>query len=337
MQRVRQTFMLLAGLFLLANGYALHASAEEPAATASPTPAPSPITDISYRPNYHLVGWLNTFLPGSGQALLGDPLLGAEQLTAEVGTFAWGYSISKRSPMTLDGVPEAVPDYNRVLSKEETNINGPLWADMLQEFGIKYHFVNTFDSYREAAKLSGVTQNIDQTSDKDLFLAPFDNDTLSSPWVYLPIASVALYTIIDYITTVNGTLNRQANLSPVSNALYGVNYLGVQSIGSGAPEEMFFRGFLQNEFQDAVPSPFFYIPAQTALFAFAHAPGNGRISAAVAGAYLGLLADHEHGQLSKGIAVHFWGVVMLGIETVLITNKAEHSIPPTAFQIQINY
>jgi len=240
--------------------------------------------------------------------------------------------------MTLDGVPEQVPQFNRQTPRSQSDISGPLYADMLQEFGIKYHFVNTFDSYREAAKLNGVTEGIDQTSTGDLFMAPFKADNWESPWVWIPIASVAAYVTYDYINTVNnGSLNRQAVLSPYSNYLYSVNYLGVQPFGSGAPEEMFFRGFLQHEFYDAVPSEWFSIPLTTALFTFAHAPGNGRFTAAVAGSYLGYLADRNHGKLSQGITVHFWGDLLLGLETVLLNQKAQRAISPGAFQVQINY
>jgi hypothetical protein len=289
-------------------------------------------------PNYHLVGWLNTFVPGSGQVLLGNPWLGAFQFGAEVSTFTAGYEISARTPLTLDGVPEQVPQFNRLTPRSQSDISGPLYADMLQEFGIKYHFVNTFDSYREAAKMNGITEGIDQTSTGDLFIAPFKADNWSSPWVWIPIASVAAYVTYDYInTTNNGSLNRQAVLSPYSNYLYTVNYVGVQPFGSGAPEEMFFRGFLQHEFYSAVPSEFFSIPLTTALFTFAHAPGNGRFTAAVAGAYLGYLADRNDGKLSQGITVHFWGDLLLGLETVLLNQKAQRSIAPGAFQVQINY
>jgi hypothetical protein len=302
-----------------------------------PPPLPTEAPQLP-APNYHLVGWLNTFVPGSGQALLGRPYLGLFQLGAEVGTFAWGYSISKRTPLTLDGVPEAIPQFNRLTPRSQSDITGPLYADMLQEFGIKYHFVNTFDSYREAAKRQGVTEGIDQTPTADLFMAPFKAKNLSDAWVWIPIALTAAYVTYDYIHTVNdGGLNRQALLSPYSNYLYSVNYLGVQPFGSGAPEEMFFRGFLQNEFYSAVPSEWFSIPLTTALFTFAHAPGDGRFTAAVAGAYLGFLADRNHGQLSKGITVHFWGDLLLGLETVLLNQKAQRSIAPGAFQVQINY
>jgi hypothetical protein len=319
-RRTTQNFRFLAALCLLV--FFTRALADAP---------------FQYTPNYHLVGWLNTVAPGSGEGLLGNEVEGLTQLSAEAGTFLWGYSISRRTPMTLDGVPEQVPEYNRVLSKQQQNINADIFADALQEFGIKYHFVNTFDAYREAAKRQGVTLGIDQTPTNDLFLAPFKSNILSDPWVWFPLMVVAGYAIEDYITTVNGTLNRQANLTATSNYMYAVNYLGVQSIGSGAPEEMFFRGFMQHEFEEAVPSPWFSIPATTALFAFAHAPGNGRYTAAAAGTYLGYLAHRENGQLSKGIAVHFWGVVILGIETVMLTQKAERALPPTAFQVQVNY
>lgn len=321
-------------LFAFVSAGAL-AAEPSPAPSVSPSPTSS---DESSRPNYHVTGWLNTFVPGSGEALLGHPALGAFQFAAEVSTFTAGYEISARKPLTLDGVPEEVPQFNRSTPRQQSDIAGPLYADMLQEFGIKYHFVNTFDAYREAARRNGITEGIDQTSTGDLFIAPFKAENWESPWVWAPIAAVAAYITYDYINTVNnGSLNRQALLTPYSNYLYSVNYMGVQPFGSGAPEEMFFRGFLQHEFYDAVPSEWFSIPLTTALFTFAHAPGNGRYTAAVAGGYLGLLADHNNGRLSQGITVHFWGDFLLGLETVLLNQKAQRAIAPAVFQVQVNY
>jgi membrane protease YdiL (CAAX protease family) len=100
---------------------------------------------------------------------------------------------------------------------------------------------------------------------------------------------------------------------------------------------MFYRGFLQAEFRGLTGTPFAAIPLSTAAFAFSHAPGSGRISAAVAGAYLGFLAEKNHGRLGPGIAVHFWSDLLLGAETVLLYAKAQRATPPTGFTVQINY
>jgi membrane protease YdiL (CAAX protease family) len=109
----------------------------------------------------------------------------------------------------------------------------------------------------------------------------------------------------------------------------------VQPFGSGAPEEMFFRGFLQNEFYHFIESPFFSVPMQAAAFSFAH-ESSGRIGAAISGLYLGTLAQHDHGRLNHTIALHFWSVVVLGVETALLTFNAQNDVP-VATQIQFMF
>src|SRR4051812_48391026 len=59
--------------------------------------------------NYHLIGIANTFVPGSGQILLGNPVRGAFEASLEISTFALGYSLSRLSPFSLDGVPAELP------------------------------------------------------------------------------------------------------------------------------------------------------------------------------------------------------------------------------------
>src|ERR1700761_4577352 len=60
-------------------------------------------------PNYHLVGWFNAVVPGGGELLLGNYALAGAQFVGEVATFGVGSHLSKRSPLTIDGVPEALP------------------------------------------------------------------------------------------------------------------------------------------------------------------------------------------------------------------------------------
>jgi hypothetical protein len=301
--------------------------------TQMPLTAPAPST-----PNYHLVGWLNTILPGGGQLLLGDYPVAIAQATLEASTFGFGYSLSRLHPLTIDGVPEGLPSFRIRRPNSQSDLSKELYADYLQEFGLKYHFVNVFDAYREAALRRGVTERIDQTPMNELFVKPFSLDVLKDPFVYIPIAAVAAYTMIDYYSARSpSNLQRNGRLTPYSNFLYAMNYGFVQPFGSGVPEEVFFRGFVQNEIYDAVPSPWLAIPATATLFAFAHAPGDGRLTAAISGLYLGYLADHYGGNLAPGITVHFWGVVLLGIETILLNNEAQQSTPPASFYVQINY
>lgn len=283
--------------------------------------------------NYHLVGWSNTFIPGSGRMELGEYAIGGMQAVYEIGSFVGGYNLSNGATFTLDGFQTVPPD-QKLKRSDEIGIESELYGDLLQEFAIKAHMVNTFEAYRLAAWRSGEhPDNIDDKPIGTLFMEPFDSANLTNPWVFIPIIGVLAYTLEDFFTTNPGTVSR---LSPYSNFLYGFNYGVWQPIGSGAPEEMFFRGFLQNEFMDMTHSPYLAIPMSTALFAYSHAP-TGRLTAAIAGGYLGFLADHYHGRLGPGITVHFWSDLILGIETLLQNSKAQSTTPPATFSVQINY
>jgi hypothetical protein len=246
----------------------------------------------------------------------------------------------------LDGVPELLPDYRRREPSGQDDLTKPLVADVLQEFGIKYHMVNTFDAYREAAiaeaahggpQLSQIGQGIDSRPTLDLFLDPFQPENLADPWVWIPLALVGGAVAVEYYTVQQGNTPNQQRLTPTSNFLYAFNYGIWQPIGSGAPEEMFYRGFLQNELHSLVPSPFFSIPLSTLAFSFSHAPGSGRITSAVVGAYLGYLAYRFQGHLGRGITLHFWGDFLLGLESILLNNDAQRTTPPASFVVQINY
>lgn len=288
-------------------------------------------------PSHHLVGWANALLPGSGQALLGNPGKGAMEATYEVSSFAIGYRLSNSEIFSLDGFAAPKP-LARLRSPGGISYEHELSGDLLQEFGLKAHMVNTFDSYRQAALQSGIAmEHIDQTSTLDLFKEPFQMPNLSNPWVYIPILTVFTTSVIDYLIQTSRALPPSPRFNPNSNALYAFNYGLWQPFGSGAPEEMFYRGFLQNEFYEMVPSPFFAIPLSSLLFSLSHAPGEGRYSAAIAGGYLGYLSYRYQGKLGPGITVHFWSGVILGLETILLSQRGQRSTPPASFDLQINF
>jgi hypothetical protein len=199
-------------------------------------------------------------------------------------------------------------------------------ADLLQEFGIKYHFVNVYNAYREAAGSTKVGEGIDSASTEEMFLSPFRMKNLLNPWVLAPLVLLAGYTFRDYLMISRGGISPLQPMTGLSNELLSFNYEIWQPFGSGAPEEMFYRGFLQNEMYELVPSPYFAIPMSTLAFAFSHS-APGRPTAGVAGAYLGFLAYHNHGKLGPGITLHFWTVVLLGIETIAITDRAQGFTP----------
>jgi membrane protease YdiL (CAAX protease family) len=297
--------------------------------------------------DYHFVGWFNTFVPGGGQFLMGYGWDGAAQAAFEIGTFGIGYDLSARTSFNIDGVPQ---DYPAVTTNLGTTRSGkprrkgvatapieliqPSSAAFLQEVGIKAHMVDVFDSYREAyGKYGGDEgQGIDTRTDWEMFKDPFKWDVISSPWVWIPTFLVAGFTVIDYSSQVQSGLPQIQQLNTVSNSFVGFNQLALYPIGSGAPEEMFYRGFLQNEAFHWVHSPFFAVPLSSLAFSFSHSP-DGRLGALASGLYLGTLAYKNHGNLSQGIAVHFWSVVILGIESLALTLRSEKLGRPIGSQV----
>jgi hypothetical protein len=286
-----------------------------------------------------LLGWLNAGVPGAGYMATGEVGKGLFQLGYETGSFVGGLELSNGSAFSLDGLVSSTPPRGTGARRTTVSYAREFSGDILQEFGLKSHMVNTYLLYRSAAQKEGADMSkFDDHSSSDLFMSPFSAEYLEDPYVYLPILGVMLYTF--------GTLAFEAKdnsftpvgrLDPTSNTLYAFNYGLWQPFGSGAPEEMFYRGFLQNEFRSWVDSPFFSIPLSTFLFAISHAPGNGRYTAAVAGGYLGYLADRYHGRLGPGIAVHFWGVVLLGIETIVESQRGQGITPPSGLSLQVDF
>jgi hypothetical protein len=221
--------------------------------------------------DYHFVGWFNAFVPGGGQFLMGNDWTGGEQAALEITTFGVGYSLSAERHFTIDGVTEEYPYYT---NDSHVNLNKPLAGALLQEIGIKAHMVNVFDAYREAHDQYGgdAGQGIDDRPALELFKDPFRWEVVSSPWVWIPLIAVAGATALDYRSQIQNGQPRLEKLTPFSNSFVGFNQLAVYPVGSGAPEEMFYRGFLQNEAYQAVRSPFFAIPISTLAFSFSHAP-----------------------------------------------------------------
>lgn len=321
----------------------------------------------SAEPNFHAVGWVNTVVPGGGQYLLGNYLYGAAQAVLETSTFVWGFSLSRRSPFTLDGVPEDLPLPSAHLATRKTtsqvctvnpknhkitcvsvkstsisfvpsdqvDVSRSLYADWLQEFGLKYHMVNIFDAYRTAAGPDSAigNQKIDQTPTGDLFLAPFKWDNLSSLWVFPAVLVTAAALVYNFQTTSKDGFGQISPLDKGSQRLYDTTYLGVFPVGSAAPEEMFYRGFLQHELYALVPSAFFSVGVSTGLFAFSHS-GDDRLSAAASGAYEGIVTHANGGLLSKAITYHFWADVLAGFYQVAVVRKESGKHPLLSFDFK---
>jgi hypothetical protein len=286
--------------------------------------------------NPHLVGWGNAFIPGLGETLNGNPVSGVTQAVYETGTFLWGYNLSPRSGIaSLDGITDTFQSYSRGQINGQSSVNNELYSDALLEFAIKSHMANTFIAYRDAWAAQGVTEGIDQRTWWEGFATPFQRKSFEDPWVYVPLIAIATGLVVDYLTS--GPDNSMSALTPTSNALYTAHYGLWEPLGSGFPEEAFYRGFLQREVTLATGSPVLGILGESVAFAFSHEAGNGRISAGLVGLYLGYLAQKYNGNLGSGITVHFWGDLFLGVETILLSNRNQRTTPQTALGVQFNY
>jgi hypothetical protein len=311
---------------------AVNAIADEhvdPMPSSSPQPAP-------YHANPHLVGWGNTFVPGLGETLNGNPGVGLTQFAYETGTFVWGYTLSPRSGISsLDGISDTFATSNRVARNGQVSINSELYSDMLLEFALKTHLTNTFVAYRDAYKAEGITEGLDQRTWWEGFETPFEAKSFDDPWVYIPLAFIAVGLTVDYLTSAPDS--SYAAFSPTSNFLFAAHYGAWEPLGSGWPEESFYRGFLQREFTQATNSPLIGVLAESTAFAFSHEAGSGRLSAGAVGAYLGYLSWKNNGNLGPGITVHFWGDLLLGLETILISHRDQRTTPQSALGVQFNY
>lgn len=307
--------------------------------SAQPAELAENTSNSSFFTNRHVVGWTNLLIPGSGQLLLGRPWRGLAELSFSVGTFSLGTALSGPGAYSLDGVQNELPSnkVGRFRGTTESSVTAPLYAQILQQVGIKSHMTFVYLSYREAALRNGYKNRIDTSSESELFLAPFSAQQLINPWVWAPIAITGIAATVDYLISKKNDFPVVPRFTPYSNFLYTLDYQVTRPIGSSVPEEGFYRGFVQNEMYSVVDSPWFAIPASTLAFVFSHGPGYGRIGAAVAGLYLGSLAHKYNGDLKPGITVHFWSSLLLGIETVFLLHDSQATTPPTALSVQVNY
>ena len=288
-------------------------------------------------PNPRWVGWSNLFLPGSGQIIRGNTIEGLSQAGYELSTFAGGYLLSSQQGFSsLDGIDDSFAALK--LSKQARNsqdsLEKKMTSDILLEFSIKSHMTNTFIAYRDAYRDRGITEGLDQHTALEGLTIPFEKKYFGEADVWIPLMIVAGAIVADYVTTSPVAVQP---LNPASNIMYSFNYGLWQPLGSGYPEEAFFRGFLQHEVTQTTASPFLGIFVQSIAFAFSHEPGNGRYSAAAVGGYLGYLSYRHNGDLGPGTTLHFWGDLLLGVETVLLSLRGQHTTAPAAFSVQFNY
>lgn len=323
--------------------------------------------------NFHAVGWVNTFVPGGGRLMMGEYLEAGKEAALEIGTFSAGYAMSPTSSFTLDGTPIDYPSVgtytftskrrvsycskydsvrhiclqyrNRIVATTSSAIDyrkadasKPLTAALLQEFGLKYHIMNAFFSYRDQYNREGGDpgQGIDQRSALEMFKDPFRAEILTSPWVYIPIALTSAFVYYDFRSQLNQTQNAISPLTNSSKAYLAFDQMVMYPFGSAAPEETFYRGFVQNEFYYMVRSPYFAVPMSSLLFALSHSQDSWP-SAFISGLYQGTLAYKNNGNLAYGNAVHFWGVVVLGIEAYVLTLNSQAKAPPVSLKFNFTY
>jgi len=276
-------------------------------------------------------------LPGLGSTLMGEPVMGLWQLGYESSTFVVGYSLAEKKGLSsLDGISDSFSVYRSSgqFRNLQSNIDKKMYSDIFLEFAIKAHLVNTFIAYRDAYREQGITADLDQHTPEEGMMIPFEKKYLEQEDVWIPLAVVFAAFTADYLTT---SVESIQPLTPSSNTLYAFNYGIWQPLGSGYPEEVAYRGFLQHEFKNLTGSPLLSIIGETAAFSMSHEPGAGRYTAGVVGLYLGYLAHKYHGDLGPGSFVHFWGNLLMGVEGILLNSKFQRTTMPGAFTVQFNY
>lgn len=284
-----------------------------------------------------LVGWGNLFLPGFGATLRDSPARGLGQLSYEGATFAVGYTLSTQKGFSsLDGINDTFSTYKLSAAGRnlQANVDRKMVSDIFLEFSIKAHLVNTYIEYRDAYRDIGITDGLDQHTALEGLLIPFDKKYLEQSDVWIPLALVFSAFTADYLTVKPDSTQP---LTPSSNLLYTFNYGVWQPLGSGYPEEVAYRGFLQHEVKNLTGSPLAAVLAQTLAFSFSHEPGGGRYTAAAVGLYMGYLAEKYNGDLGPGSFLHFWGNLLMGVEGILVNAKAQRTTMPGAFTVQFNY
>ena len=288
--------------------------------------------------DFRTTGWFNTFLPGGGKLINRDYSGAAQEASLETSTFALGYSLDHQGRFSLDGT-NIVYQKSNGSNFETVNSNKELTAALFQEFGLKYHMMNVFLNYRDQFNKEGASdlgQGIDQRSSYEMFKDPFRPEVLTSAWVYLPVALTSAYVYFDFQSQKKVAVQPIRPLKTQSKIYNLFNQTILYPSGSAVPEEMFYRGFLQNEMYYTFRSPYFAVPMSSLFFALSHSQEYWP-SAFVSGLYQGMLAYQNHGDLTYGNAVHFWGVFFLGLESYFLTLHSEAKAPPVALNFNFSY
>lgn len=283
--------------------------------------APSPIA----------VGWGNLFVPGLGATLRGNPVLGASEAFAEIGTYYGGTFMAQEAHFSMDG-SVSVPSDDPTVKKQLT-------GQFLQEFGLKLHMYNTFYNYQQAsldpenAEFEKTYQQPLYTGDwKDILRAPFDPKNITTPWFYIPVGLSTAYLYWSY-RHADAPTRRAGQSNWSQDALFGFTQGVGVPLGSAFGEEALWRGFFQREFYRYTDSFAAALLMQTAIFTAAHTPSL-RKGAALGGLYFGLYAHHTNGNLEGPIAPHFWIDFISAMFTWMTFRKSEGRGAPLSVSFQ---
>jgi hypothetical protein len=280
------------------------------------------------------VGWGNLLVPGLGATLSDHPLLGLTEAALEIGTFYSGTLLAEEKRFKIDG-SVVVPDSG--------NVGKAMTAEMLQQFGLKYHFYNTFYHYQQAViadEASGRPDNNPQPiyrgDWKDMLAAPFQWKNVSSIWSWPIILGVGGYLFYDFKHS--NVTRRTGSLTGSDFSLYGASELIAVPVGSSFGEDPLFRGFIEREVRGMTGSLWLAILAESIPFALLH---SDRPTAFGVGVYFGIEADALKGDLGPMMAAHFWINVVIGLLDYWTlkrsTGRDVPLNPPVSMSIQLPF
>lgn len=278
------------------------------------------------------VGFGNTFVPGLGATLRGEPTRGLLEASAEIGLIYGGtFNVREDSP-TIDG-SVVIPNSN--------NIDRPLIGQTLQQFGIKLHMYDTFYHYQQAARANRDDphelenpQPLYQGEASDILTAPFRFKNLSEPLVLGSIALGGAYLIHAYQSTPVQRHNFSATTG--QDRFYAANQVAIIPFGGVLGEEPLFRGFIQRELRGYTHSLWLSVLGQTAMFVAIH-PDELKLGALSGGIVYGLMTEYYHGDLGPSIAAHFWLNVVDGLIAYWTFRRVQGQDTPFAPPIEAQF
>ena len=278
------------------------------------------------------IGWGNLLVPGLGATLQDKPLTGMSEAVLEIGSFYGGASFGRESRFKIDGSID-VP--------ENGSVGRAAGARLLQQFGLKLHFYNTFYHYQQAVMENESSER--ETSNpqplyrgtwKDVIAAPFRWENVSSNWSWPIILGVGAYLVYDYSSS--PVKIRRSGLSGGDQFAYGASELVAIPVGSSFGEDPLFRGFIEREARGATHNLFLAVLAETIPFALLH---EDHVTSFLVGSYFGFEADALHGDLGPMMAAHFWINVIIGaidfFQMRRAVGKNAPLNPPVVVQFQV--